>query len=411
MDFRSNKPRLSLEIRDSERLSLTLPYLIEFSIARSQDGIDGRSVILRWSPAVDGFGASGLRILRHTAHGLEKVDVDHSGLLNIQDDGPILVNGYNQSLWEIPPGGKVTFAATFPERYQKQLISGERYDLIWPGGHIPIWEWGTVKDHMNEELAPRLSEENWLTLPEGPRISFTAEMEVDRWPKREEREAAVGFTMANLEEQRWRLSQHRSQSPPPVQPSERDPEAPILSVELECPPTVHRGDIFEIKVKVTYESDRPRPIIFHTYPLEGWSGPREGFRLYRRRSNEWEECEIDEGTGFMIVDDLDVSVNVSEDSNFVSLKPGESWVTTRRLQDETWTELPDDATAGDVFRYTFKGVEALDWWDWGSSEDHRQTVVKLPCWIAGDVVDPPDNGRRPKLVVPASKPVEFSFIG
>jgi hypothetical protein len=64
---------------------------------------------------------------------------------------------------------------------------------------------------------------------------------------------------------------------------------------------------------------------------------------------------------------------------------------------------------GDVFRYTFKGVE-VDWWDWGDSSDHEETVVTLPCFIAGRVVKPEDNGGRPKLIVPASNVLEFTII-
>jgi len=63
----------------------------------------------------------------------------------------------------------------------------------------------------------------------------------------------------------------------------------------------------------------------------------------------------------------------------------------------------------DVFRYVFKGVE-IDWWDWGDSSDHEETIVKLPCFINGRVVDPKDNGGRPKLIVPASNSIEFTIV-
>lgn len=108
----------------------------------------------------------------------------------------------------------------------------------------------------------------------------------------------------------------------------------------------------------------------------------------------------------MIVDDPDVSVNVSQDENFVSLRPGSYWSTSRRLQAGS---LPTDMTVGDVFRYRYKGA-TVDWWDWGDSEEHAKTVVKLPCWIMGRVIDPPDSGGRPKLVVPASNDVEFTIV-
>jgi hypothetical protein len=52
----------------------------------------------------------------------------------------------------------------------------------------------------------------------------------------------------------------------------------------------------------------------------------------------------------------------------------------------------------------------MDWWDWGSMDEHRETVVKLPCWVAGEVTEPKDNGGRPRLVVPASEWIEFTLI-
>ena len=53
----------------------------------------------------------------------------------------------------------------------------------------------------------------------------------------------------------------------------------------------------------------------------------------------------------------------------------------------------------------------VDWWKWGTKEEHRGTVVKLPCWVSGDVVEPEDNGGRPRIVVPASNEVEFQYLG
>lgn len=50
----------------------------------------------------------------------------------------------------------------------------------------------------------------------------------------------------------------------------------------------------------------------------------------------------------------------------------------------------------------------VDWWDLGG---HADTVVDLPCLIAGQVTGPIDHGDRPKLVVPASEAVEFTCAG
>jgi hypothetical protein len=154
-------------------------------------------------------------------------------------------------------------------------------------------------------------------------------------------------------------------------------------------------------------------VIFHKYLLEVPEGPREGYYLYHRRggSAEWGsgyEPE-DEEEGFMIVDDPDVSVRPAEHKDFISLRPGETWTTQRRLQGSGWTVLPKGYAVGDAFRYRFKGA-TVEWWDWGSKEEHADTVVTLPCWIAAKVKDPQDNGGRPKLVVPASEFVEFTVV-
>ena len=133
--------------------------------------------------------------------------------------------------------------------------------------------------------------------------------------------------------------------------------------------------------------------------------------MYCRRNDKWEECGDEGEMGYTIVDDPDVPVNVSTDENFTSLSPGESWSHQQMLKGQNWGMFPDldDAKGGERFRYVFKGTH-IDWWDWGTEEEHKNTVVNLPCWIAGSVVDPADNGGRPKLVVPGSDPVEFVMV-
>lgn len=108
--------------------------------------------------------------------------------------------------------------------------------------------------------------------------------------------------------------------------------------------------------------------------------------------------------GFQIYDEPDIAVRVIEHEDFTTLKPGESWTTIKYLH-----ELPQDTTVGDLFLYGFRGV-TVDWWDWGGVEEHVDTVVMLPCWIAGRVTEPRDNGGRPKLVVTYAEPVEFRVV-
>lgn len=194
-----------------------------------------------------------------------------------------------------------------------------------------------------------------------------------------------------------------------------------------------RNETFAVTIKVTYNGEvcgsegrsasqrTTRPITFRSWAIVALDdSPREGFRLYRRRYGNdndndsdrvWEACDLDDGDegGFNIYDAPDVAVRVVEHRDFTTLRPGESWTTSISLQGQYWSCLPRDMVPGDIFLYGFMGA-VVDWWDWGNGEDHTDTVVMLPCWIAGRVVDPGDNGGRPKLVVPYSEPVEFTVV-
>lgn len=182
-----------------------------------------------------------------------------------------------------------------------------------------------------------------------------------------------------------------------------------MSVILECEKTVALAGGAHVKITVVYEAaPESSPITFHSFPFQSWYGPREGYRLYRRRGDIWETVEEDDAC-FMIVDEPDVAVNVSLDENFASLEAGEAWTTSKPVEGRGMGILPDDVVVGDLFRYVFKGLE-LDWWDWGGKTEHMETIVKLPCFIKGKVVEPKDNGGRPKLVVPASNFIEFTIV-
>lgn len=183
-----------------------------------------------------------------------------------------------------------------------------------------------------------------------------------------------------------------------------------------------------VKLKVTYSGQvcgpdgsashttTARPITFRSWSVVADLGEdaREGFRLFRRRGGSelpWEPCDLHDGghEGFRIYDAPDVAVRVIDHKDFTTLQPGESWTTTEHLHGRTWSHLPTGTAVGDVFLYGFCGA-FVEWWDWGGAEEHADTVVMLPCWIAGRVVDPRDNGGRPKLIVPHTEPVEFKVV-
>lgn len=186
--------------------------------------------------------------------------------------------------------------------------------------------------------------------------------------------------------------------------------APTLSITIEGPSSVFRDQAIHLLVKVIYEhpssgQHTPGPITVHKYALSGHVGPREGFRLYRRREDKWEACETGPSDGDMSVDKPDVPIQVGRgDDHFVSLDSSQPWMFLHPLDKTAWSKA-GAAKTGDVFRCRFNGT-TVDWWDWGTREDHVHTVV----WVAGAVTNPKDNGGRPQVVVPASNWVEFTLV-
>jgi hypothetical protein len=180
----------------------------------------------------------------------------------------------------------------------------------------------------------------------------------------------------------------------------------------------------EISIRVIYHGvldnnniitgvEELRPITFHTWafiPLDGQ------FRIYRRRcpdqssleaEEEWEPF-YDDGCRLGFWDNPDKLINVSENpGQFPTLFPGESWSDFWTMDGEC---LPDDLKPGDRLRYQFKG-NTLDWWDWGTAEDHAQTIVTLPGSGVEPISNPKDNDGRPKVVVPGSNIVEWAVVG
>ena len=125
---------------------------------------------------------------------------------------------------------------------------------------------------------------------------------------------------------------------------------------------------------------------------------------FRSRGNsEWEYCQ-DPRIGCAMSDlmyDEETSVNVSQDPRWISLAPGESWSQELEINDR----LLSHQAPGDKIRYQLEG-KIIEMWNWGSKEDHAQTVVMLPSNSdAGDWTD------RSPIVVPASNPLEFTIVG
>ncbi|CAM1501516.1 Fc.00g035000.m01.CDS01 [Cosmosporella sp. VM-42] len=374
-DIGLDTPQLSIELALGAKLTENSYCHVLVTIQR-RDSYN-KPCIFSWSQR-DSYGVfAGFLLFRHTEGGLLKIEIDDD--LPRVPDVSFLVDGWKRALLELAPGGRTRFMATMPKRYRKELVTGSRYELVWPGDEFGLWDWGTIEEHIGQDLSVKSSK---IYLPRA---------------------------QATLEFGKFGRATERQGSPPPITPSERIPGAPTLSVSLECEKEAPLYGIALVMVNVVYEAPpESPPIIFHTYPFISWWGPREGYRLYRRQGDLWKTIQNDT-TGFMIVDDPDVKVNVSEDENFASLRAGQSWTTSMPLEGRGYGMLPDDLKVGDVYRYSFKGA-ILDWWDWGSKEEHTETTVTLPCYVKGMIVEPKDNGGRPRLLVPGSNSVEFTIV-
>ncbi|KJK61819.1 hypothetical protein P875_00086737 [Aspergillus parasiticus SU-1] len=357
----SGTPVVSLELKAPEKLFLESPFGLEVVLRRIDN--DPRPCIFYWPPDI----AACFVLFRYTSHGLERVEVAER-----RSEAPdvLYVSEWRQYLFELQPSGSSRYLESL-HSYRRTLRPGERYELLWPGAKTCIWDWGDIQDHLDMELKRR---EPCLSIGGGSHISFTVEEGERTFPSPE--------------------------PSPPGEPLSRVPGAPILSLSIECSPTFAKGQSKKATVHVIYHSsckgpEDSTPITFHIVNL--LSG-----NLQRRRGQGWEFFESEE-MPYQTYDDPDIEVTPGQHPNFISLQPGERWTRMDNL------ELPSDTEVGEVFKYEFND-RVLDWWDWGTKEDHLQTTVKLPCWINSDVLEPKDNEGRPAIVVPASNVIEFTIV-
>jgi hypothetical protein len=116
----------------------------------------------------------------------------------------------------------------------------------------------------------------------------------------------------------------------------------------------------------------------------------------------WELRES--GCPGIFLEDPDNTVNVAEEKDFVTLRPGEYWNHSWRILDDI-----DGWEIRDTWRYQFKGG-TVDWWDYGGVGEHADTTVKVPPHPWGKVTDPADFGGRPRLVIPESNAIGFRIV-
>jgi hypothetical protein len=217
---------------------------------------------------------------------------------------------------------------------------------------------------------------------------------------------------ANFAEETWRSKQARAKDTfPRWSILGRSPDTPVFIATLECSSKLCHNETIEAVLKVTYEAEASaQPVTFHTNVFED----DNSYQIGRLPDGNWVNYDDDDdddsgcGCGGWIMDDRDVLVTVGQSEHFVSLRPGESWMTSQHLGIDAWYGVPYDARDSETSRYAFCGG-TLDWWNWGSKAEHEGTVVKLPCFINGSVTDSKDNDGRPALVVPISNVIEYTY--
>jgi hypothetical protein len=91
-----------------------------------------------------------LLLFRHTPEGLRKIDTDNNPFAAPR--APLLVHVWANSLREVAPGEEIDSTSILPRKHRAKMVEGEKYELLWPGGEISIWDWGTKKDHWGQGL-------------------------------------------------------------------------------------------------------------------------------------------------------------------------------------------------------------------------------------------------------------------
>ncbi|KAJ5759821.1 hypothetical protein N7520_006977 [Penicillium odoratum] len=270
---------------------------------------------------------------------------------------------------------KTSRMLSFPNNWKELLQPGHTYDVLWTGAAISRWDWGTPTEEKESKQPPVL-------VPGGAYVTFKVE---------EGSPPPIP----------------RPETPPPIQASERIPGAPVLSLELSCKATMAMNESQGMHIKVTYHG------------LSNIKDTTDEFSVYRRRrpdqsspeTKEWQTFQGNEYCRYGLYDNPDQLINVSENpDDFVTLCPGESWSNFWTMRGDGY-DLPDcdELESGEKLRYQFQG-NVLNWWNWGTAKDHEQTIVKKYGWGGGPVIEPRDNGGRPKVVVPGSNVLEWTMI-
>lgn len=165
-------PRLTLSLTGWKKLSARIARwpinAVTYTIRRVEDSSD-RPCLFKWSPS-DLI----LRLCYANNGEMKETSVaePQGPVPRHKPDfsGPFPVN--STDVIELWPATETTLYGTLPDRYGPLLDVGGRYEILWAGGEITQWAWGTKQDYQGQgQIVPRGPK---LALPAGPRFRFTA---------------------------------------------------------------------------------------------------------------------------------------------------------------------------------------------------------------------------------------------
>lgn len=181
---------------------------------------------------------------------------------------------------ELVPGSSVSWKAPLPSVHFEDSGPEVTYSIFWPGGQIPIWDWGTLAEHSERTLVPKSTP---VVLP-GP--------------------SYLTFETLNYESDPEYFEDPPPPSPRSISPSARVKGAPIFSVTITGPTTLSMKDQipsrpqYPLTVTVSYHIEAGLPCLphsgmltFHSYIFKQPDNHDEGFRIYRRGNEGWTPYE------------------------------------------------------------------------------------------------------------------------
>lgn len=160
-----NTPDLIMEISPRKVVNLTTQAGIVITIRREEDGYHG-PCIFRWHERSDPWCSSGFMLFQHTPGGLRKIEGRH-----VPPSPSVIRLTERARFHQLLPGESFRLNVGHFEPFQDQFITGERYELFWPGAEYILWDWGFLHEHVDHEIGGE--SHSRAVIPGGASISFT----------------------------------------------------------------------------------------------------------------------------------------------------------------------------------------------------------------------------------------------